>query len=262
MPSNIEKDLLYVDNPNKNIFLLDYDVKTLKKLGNVLVEEYPAFQILAFDNWEDLKDDLLSERPTLFILELAKGESESFFNFIRYLKKEELLKNVPVIITGTRDVLSEHTNEIQKFDLHEVPKAIRMPTFLSSVQACLTEASSLKVEVITLEAGDNLFLQGDKARMIYITRRGQLEVYFEEDGEEFVLGRVLENEILGEMAFLERKPRSASVRALEHCEVIGLNIENLHSYLEAQPFWLTLMLNGLVGRLKKANEKKIKESSD
>lgn len=50
MPSNIEKDLPYVDNPNKNIFLLVYDVKTLRKLGNVLVEEYPAFQILTFDN--------------------------------------------------------------------------------------------------------------------------------------------------------------------------------------------------------------------
>lgn len=83
--------------------------------------------------------------------------------------------------------------------------------------------------MISLEVGDNLFLQGDKARMIHITRRGQLEVYYEEDGEEFILGRVLENEILGEMASLERKPRGATVRALEHCEVIGLNIENLHS---------------------------------
>lgn len=257
MPSHIEKDLLYVDNPNKNIYLLDSDVSLLKKLGNALVEDYPAFQVLAFDNWEDLKDDLLKERPTLFILELAGGNEAYFFDFIRSLKKDDLLKDIPVIVTGTRDVLAQCQSDISKFDLHEVPKAIRMPTFMSMVQTCLTEASSLKVEVIHLQAGENLFLQGDKARMIYITRVGQLEVYHTQDGEDFVLGVVGESEILGEMAFLEKKPRSASVRALEHCEVLGLNIENLHSYLEAQPFWLTLMLNGLVSRLKEANKKKI-----
>ena len=257
MPSLIKDDLLYVDNPNKNIFLFDRDVATLKKLGNALLEDYPAFQVLAFDNWEDLKDDLLKERPTLLILELIEKEASMFFDFIRSLKGEDLLKSVPIIVTGTREILNQYHGDIHKFELHEVPKAIRMPTFKSMVQSCLTQASSLKVQVIQLQAGENLFLQGDKARMIYITRIGQLEVYRTEDSEEFVLGVVGESEILGEMAFLDKSPRTASVRAMEHCEVLGLNIENLHSYLEAQPFWLTLMLNGLVSRLKDANKKKM-----
>jgi hypothetical protein len=255
MPSKIEDDILYVDNPNKNIFIFDRDVQVLKKLGNALLEEYPSFQVLAFDNWEDLKDDLLKERPTLFIFELEENEADDFFDFVRFLKKEELLKNVPIIVTGTREVLTQYHGNISKFDLYEVPKAIRMPTFKAVVQNCLTEASSLKVQVINLRAGENLFLQGDKAKMIYITKVGQLEVYRTEDGEEFILGVIGESEILGEMSFLDKTPRSASVRALGACEVLALNIENLHSYLEAQPFWLTLMLKGLVSRLKEANSK-------
>ncbi len=255
MPSKIEDDLLYVEGPNKNIFLYDKDVQTLKKLGGVLVEEYPSFQILAFDNWEDLADDLISEKPQVMILELVDSESSQFFDFIRDLKKDTLTKDIPLMVTGTREVLNKHQHDISKFNLHQIPKAVRIPFFKSVVQACLNEASSMNVELITLEQGENLFLQGDSAKNIYITKSGQLEVYHTVDGEDFILGVIKEREVVGEMAFLEKAPRSASVRAKEHCEILCLNLDNLHSYLEAQPFWLSMILSSLVDRLREANKK-------
>lgn len=255
MPSKVEDELLYVEGPNKNIFLLDKDIPTLKKLGNVLVEEYPSFQILAFDNWEDLEDDLIKEKPVVFILELTREESNKTFDFIRAIKKDTLTKDIPIMITGTRDVLGEFQHDIGKFDLHQIPKAIRIPQFKSVVQACLNEASSMNVELITLEQGENLFLQGDRAQHIYITKSGQLEVYQTGDGDDFILGVIREREVVGEMAFLEKRPRSASVRAKEHCEILSLNLENLHAYLEAQPFWLSMILHSLVDRLRQTNQK-------
>lgn len=258
MPSSIDEGLLYVDNPNKNIFFLDHDVDVLRKLGNILVEDYPSFQILAFDNWVDLNDDLLKERPTLFILELIRNQEKVFFEFIRELKKNPLLKDTPIIVTGTRDILMEFDKDIHKFECQVVPKAIRVPHFKSVVQACLNEASSLKVEIISLVQGENLFLQGDASRNIFIAKKGQLEVYHVRDGEEFILGRICEGEVVGEMAFIENINRTASVRALERCEVISLDLSNLHQYLEAQPFWLTMILKALVERLRDANQKNIK----
>lgn len=255
MPSKVEEDLLYVEGPNKNIFILDKDIQTLKKLGNVLVEEYPNFHILAFDNWEDLEDDLLKEKPIVLILELDAKESDYFFDFVRKLKKEVLLKDVPIMVTGAREVLSQYHHEISKFELREIPKAIRIPYFKSVVQATLNEASSMNVELIILEQGENLFLKDDHAHHIYIVKLGQLEVYQTLDGEDFILGLIKEREVVGEMAFLEKTPRSASVRAKERCEVLALNLENLHAYLEAQPFWLSMMLHSLVDRLRAANTK-------
>lgn len=255
MPSKVEDDLLYVEGPNKNIFLLDKDIPTLKKLGNVLVEEYPNFHILAFDNWEDLEDDLIKEKPLVLILELTNEDSEKFFDFVRGLKKDNLTKDIPIMVTGTRDILAKNQHDISKFDLHQIPKAIRIPHFKSVVQACLNEAASMSVELITLNQGENLFLQGDRAQHIYITKSGQLEVYQTRDGDDFILGVVNEREVVGEMAFLERMPRSASVRAKERCEVLSLNLENLHSYLDAQPFWLSMILHSLVDRLRSTNKK-------
>ncbi|GEM_PF-2998904 len=257
MPSSVDEGLLYINNPNKNIYILDHEVDVLKKLGNILVEEYPSFQILAFDNWEDLNDDLISEIPTLFILELMRGQESVFFDFVRKIKKDSIMKDVPIIVLGHRDILLDCDSDIHKFECQTVPKAVRVPHFKSVVQACLNEARSLKVEVITLEQGENLFLQGDKASQIFIPKKGQLEVFHVKDGVEFILGQISEGQVVGEMAFLENINRTASVRALEHCEVLGLNLENLHQYLEAQPFWLTLILKALVERLRDANLKNI-----
>jgi DNA-binding response OmpR family regulator len=114
MPSSVDEGLLYINNPNKNIYILDHEVEVLKKLGNILVEEYPSFQILAFDNWEDLNDDLISEMPTLFILELIRGQESVFFDFIRKIKQDAIMKDVPIIVLGHRDILLDCDIDINK----------------------------------------------------------------------------------------------------------------------------------------------------
>lgn len=255
MPSDHQDEILYIDNPNKSIFFYDRDIQLLKKLGGLLVDDYPKHEVIAFDNLDDFSDELLKTRPEVFILEYHSEEKVKIFDLIRSWKKDSLVKDIPIIFLGIRESLEEVKKEIAQFDIFMVPKAVRIPLFKSVVQTALTEANSMKVDKITLKQGENLFLQGDAASKIYITKKGQLEVYHSHDGEDFILGKIGEGEVVGEMAFLEGDKRSASVRALEEVEVLALDISNIKSYLSSQPFWLDMILHALVHRLREANQK-------
>lgn len=255
MPSTHKDGLLYIDNADKNIFFYDKDIPLLKKIGKLLLEEYPKYQILAFDNLPDFKDDLITQRPTLLILELTEDSHDEVFEIVRNVRGDNLLKDTPIVFTGIREVLENHAREISNFNIYTVPKAIRIPLFKSVVQTALTEATSMQVDIMTLQPGECLFIQGDTAHAIYIIKTGQLEVYQTHDGEDFILGKINDGEVVGEMAFLEGNRRSASVRALEECEVLKLQLDNLRSYLSSQPFWLEMILHALVDRLMQANQK-------
>jgi len=251
---DVKEEILYVGDENKNIFFLDKDVDLLKKLGGTLLESYPSYQVIASDNLEDIKDELRENKPSLFILEISVENSIEIIEFIRNLRDDDLIKDVPVIALGTRDILENNSYELEKLKVHNVPKAVRVPYFMGTVQTCLNSASSMELKSISLAQGENLFLEGDSANCFYIIKSGQLEIFRKQDGEVFVLGVAKEFEIIGEMALLNKRERSAGARAKEASVVLELSLQNMESYLNHQPFWLRLMIKALMERLDKANK--------
>lgn len=255
MPTSHKDGFLYIDNANKNIYFYDTDVTLLKKLGTLLVEDYPKYQILAFDNLPDFKNDLIKERPTILIMEITEESAEEVFSIVKEVRSNVLNKDTPIVLTGIRENLDKYSREINTFEIHVVPKAIRIPLFRSVIQVAITEANTMQVDIITLQEGEHLFRDDDTADSIYIIKKGQLEVYKDHDGEKFILGKIKDGEVVGEMAFLEGNRRSASVRALEECEILNIHLSNLKEYLGSQPFWLEMILHALVDRLYQANKK-------
>ena len=251
-----KKGLLYIEDANKSIFLYERNVKLLKKLGTVLFEEYPQFQILAFDNLSDYDDFLIKERPSLLIMELSFSNHEEVFEIIKKIKLEPLNKNTPIIVMGNRDDLETYSREIKNFDLQIIPKSIRIPFFISVVQSTLSQSSSMEIDLIRIKKGELLFEQGDKAREFFILKKGQLEVFQNHDGEDFILGKILEGEIVGEMGFIQNTPRTGSVKALKDSEVLRIHLHDFNFYMESQPFWLNMMLKALINRLGEANKLK------
>jgi CRP-like cAMP-binding protein/Zn-dependent protease len=84
--------------------------------------------------------------------------------------------------------------------------------------ALLAIASHLKEEPV--EAGATVVVADEVGDRFYLVRSGRLQV-IARDGQE--LGTILAGEGFGEMALLDRKPRGATVRALEACELWSLD---------------------------------------
>jgi CRP-like cAMP-binding protein len=75
---------------------------------------------------------------------------------------------------------------------------------------------------IRLAAGDVLMTEGDPATELYLVDQGSLEISRAGDEAVVKLGLVEDGEILGEVSFFDRGPRSATARALGDCRVTAI----------------------------------------
>ncbi len=85
-----------------------------------------------------------------------------------------------------------------------------------------------------LAAGDVLLAEGDHADAVYLVAAGTLQVLRSDDAVgEVGLGVVGEGALLGEMALVLERPRSATVRALTEAELVRIDLAALKAAAEA-----------------------------
>lgn len=67
---------------------------------------------------------------------------------------------------------------------------------------------------ISVRRGDLVFQEGDEADCAYIVEEGLLEISRSWNGADVIIGTASANEIVGEMALIDKEPRSATARAI------------------------------------------------
>ncbi len=105
-----------------------------------------------------------------------------------------------------------------------------------------------------------LFEEGAANDGMYILRSGKLKIYQIKEEEEILFAYLEPGAILGEMAFFENKPRSASAKAVMDSEVTVIDLTDFKKLLKQIPGWFVIMMRSLSARLRQTNEK-LKEVS-
>ncbi len=100
-----------------------------------------------------------------------------------------------------------------------------------------------------------IFKFGDPADSMYIVRKGTLKVFFLKGAEEVSLAILKEGAVVGEMAFFDNKPRSASVKSIGATECVEITRADFDKLLTQLPKWVVTMMQSLVTRLRQTNEK-------
>jgi len=85
---------------------------------------------------------------------------------------------------------------------------------------------------ISVPKGATVFSEGDIADCAYIIERGRIAVAVERDGKQIVVAERGEGDLFGEMAIIDQKPRSASIIAIEDCELIRLTRKQIDHRIE------------------------------
>jgi Fe-S-cluster-containing dehydrogenase component len=80
--------------------------------------------------------------------------------------------------------------------------------------------------------GEVLFNEGDKADGLYMIRRGSVTVSRLIAGKEVVLAYVSAGNYVGEMALINKMPRSATVKAASPTEVVMLEADRVNAVME------------------------------
>jgi CRP/FNR family transcriptional regulator, cyclic AMP receptor protein len=90
-------------------------------------------------------------------------------------------------------------------------------------------------EHVRLGEGETLFEEGDLDNSVYVLEQGRVAIYRSYQGRQYKLRELAEGDCLGEMALLDCKPRSASVRALEPCSAIRISVAQMGQLYAAYP---------------------------
>jgi len=110
-------------------------------------------------------------------------------------------------------------------------------------------------DVLELKAGEYLMRESEESSQMFYLQSGSLAVYKVKGGAEQQIGTIYSGELVGEMSFLDKQPRSASVRAISDVKVLIIPSEKFEKYFDDQPAWYKALINTLLDRLRKANSR-------
>ena len=108
---------------------------------------------------------------------------------------------------------------------------------------------------VSVGARKELFHKGDAGSQLYVVIDGRLKALTTSpEGDEVVFNVMGPGEVFGEVALLSESPRSATVRAIDRCELLVLDRRDFLAFLKRSPDVAVRMLTVLVERLVRVSE--------
>lgn len=112
----------------------------------------------------------------------------------------------------------------------------------------------MALESSTYRAGESLFSEGADASALYLVKVGRISIRKSVDDGFIEIAQIGPNQILGEIGFFDRRPRSANAVALTYCEVIEIPYDSLAPMFDPSPDYIKRIMTGLATRLRDADE--------
>jgi CRP/FNR family cyclic AMP-dependent transcriptional regulator len=117
------------------------------------------------------------------------------------------------------------------------------------------EAIAAVIDSRQVEAGQTLFQKGDPAESLFVVRRGEIELFIRDNtGQKIVLTNAVEGDLFGELALLDRGPRTATAFALTDSDLLELDREDLTLLFQRHPDSAVSMLAAITGMMRKADD--------
>lgn len=109
--------------------------------------------------------------------------------------------------------------------------------------------------LLSFKPGEYLIQEGDIGTDIYFVKEGSLNVVKKnQTGSDVVVSTVKGGEMVGEMGFLLKKKRTASVVAVTDSLVISIPKEKFEAVLDLQPKWFKVLFETISTRLEETTK--------
>jgi CRP/FNR family transcriptional regulator, cyclic AMP receptor protein len=130
----------------------------------------------------------------------------------------------------------------------------QVPLFESLDDEAAKEVCEL-LETLDCEAPKVLFRAGDAGDAMYIIERGKVRISVQTtDGRELTLTELGQGDFFGELALLDRQPRSANAVVADDARLAVLSRDHFLSFMRSNPDVALEMLTALAHRLRRTDE--------
>lgn len=110
-------------------------------------------------------------------------------------------------------------------------------------------------EIIKLEKGEAVIHEGEESTQMYYLQSGSMSVHKRIGDSEKQIGTIYAGELVGEMSFLDKQPRSATVKAINECELVVIPAAKFEKMFKELPVWYRALVHTLLDRLRRANSR-------
>ena len=185
-------------------------------------------------------------------LELAISFAGMLSKRIRRMNEEshssqmENREDLHTDLTGAPLIVSKPAEDKEAASLTEkMMILLKVDMFASLSQRQLAALAELTEEV-TVQAGETILQYGEPGDALYGIISGRVSV--ERDGRQ--MAELHQGDVIGEMALLERAPRSASVTALETSVLVKIRDEVFYDFCYGDESVIRSMIESLASRLR------------
>ena len=111
------------------------------------------------------------------------------------------------------------------------------------------------IDELNLSAGETLFNAGEPGESLYVVRSGEVELFIKDTaGQRIPLAMVGAGEVFGELALLDRSPRTATAIAMADSTLLELDRDDLLLLFQGSPTAALRLLAALGRMTRKADE--------
>jgi CRP/FNR family cyclic AMP-dependent transcriptional regulator len=108
---------------------------------------------------------------------------------------------------------------------------------------------------IILKPGETLFNEGDQSKSLYFLKRGVVRIFKKKGIGSIEIETIRAGQILGELAFFDNNPRSASAEAVSQVELIEISKDALEDAVSKIPEWFAALIRTITARLRATNNR-------
>lgn len=173
----------------------------------------------------------------------------SYTNLFKKFKLPSSWLSMPKI-TAQKNGVSDHRVLTEEFTPHE-----------------LTEFYEVLGTQLSIPKGDIIFNENDESDAFYIILDGEAEVYINTTHHlhgvrSHVLATLRKNDVIGDMALIENKPRSASLRAKSDLSVLSFKLAEVRKHPHITLLLTRNMAKMLSEKLRYTNQITVKKMED
>lgn len=102
----------------------------------------------------------------------------------------------------------------------------------------------------TYSPGEVIFSEGDPGDVMYAIAEGEVEISIHGKPVYYVK----QGEVIGEMALIDRKPRSATATAKKECKLVVIDEHRFNFLIKQTPMFVTQIMKVMSERIRTNNE--------
>ena len=120
--------------------------------------------------------------------------------------------------------------------LSDKAQSLARVTFFKRLEASELEVLATQVDRVEYQPGATIFSENDKGDALYVVDSGSVRIWvLDEDAEPVTLAELKEGAFFGELAVLDRGPRSTNASAIENTVLHRLSSDDFQQFLLQHP---------------------------